>query len=406
MIKLLLPLLLFCNLAWAQDTTAKIYDVTFSGTFQPAKGVVEAAIHVQQKSHLLRSLDLAAPEGQFSNFSGDGVIERKGKRLLWTVPKEGGSLFYNARVNHEHGQLLDAKMTRDWAVLRLDDVFPPAQVRSRKGAASKSRLELHGPAGWRFESRYGPMQKPRAVDDPQRRFDRPTGWLAAGDLGIRKEMIGKRMVTVAAPQNQGMRRLDIIAFLRWTMPTLVKIFPDFPNRLLIVGGSDDMWRGGLSGPSSIYLHPERPLISENATSALLHELVHIATGQSPGPRDDWIIEGLAEYYSLEILRRSGGLGAKRHAQTLQWLDAWAQKENGRLTSPSSGADTARAVLVFTQIQKELTANDAGSLDEIVRHLLASGSVTAEELQLLVENALGKPSRRLNKALQEYSKPGS
>jgi hypothetical protein len=166
LIKLLLPLLLFCNLACAKDTTAKIYDVTFSGTFQPAKGVVEAAIHVQQKSHLLHALDLAAPEGQFSNFSGDGVIERKGKRLLWTVPKEGGSLFYNARVNHEHGLLLDAKMTKDWAVLRLDDVFPPAQVRSRKGAESKSRLELHGPAGWRFESRYGPMQKPRAVDDP------------------------------------------------------------------------------------------------------------------------------------------------------------------------------------------------------------------------------------------------
>ena len=237
MIKLLLPLLLFSNLVWAQDTTAKIYDVTFSGTFQPAKGVVEAAIHVQQKSHLLRSLDLAAPEGQFSNFSGDGLIERKGKRLLWTVPKEGGSLFYSARVNHEHGVLLDAKMTRDWAILRLDDVFPTAQVRSRKGAESKSRLELHGPAGWRFESRYGPLQKPRAVDDPQRGFDRPTGWLAAGDLGIRKEMIGKRMVTVAAPQNQGMQRLDIIAFLRWTMPTLVKIFPDFPNRLLIVGGA-------------------------------------------------------------------------------------------------------------------------------------------------------------------------
>jgi hypothetical protein len=267
-------------------------------------------------------------------------------------------------------------------------------------------LELHGPALWRFESRYGPVEKPLAVDDPDRRFDRPTGWLAAGELGIRKEYIGRRIITLAAPQNQGMQRLDIIAFLRWTLPTLVKIFPDFPNRLLIVGARDDMWRGGLSGPGSIYLHSERPMISENATSALLHELVHIATGEPTTPKDDWIIEGLAEYYSLEILRRSGGLGAKRHEQTLQWLEAWADKENGRLTSPSSGANTARAVLVFAMIDRELKAKDAGSLDEVVRQLLSSGSITAEELQLQVETALGNPSKRLDKALKEYAQPSS
>jgi hypothetical protein len=263
---------------------------------------------------------------------------------------------------------------------------------------------LHGPAGWGFESRYGSGQKTRGVDDPRRRFDRPTGWLAAGVLGIRKEYLGKRIVTVAAPQNQDMPRLEIIAFLRWTMPKLLKIFPDFPNRLLIVGARDDMWRGGLSGPGSVYLHAERPLISENATSALLHEMVHIATGQATGPRDDWIIEGLSEYYSLEVLRRSGGLGTKRFAQTLEWLEAWAKRENGRLTTPSSGANTARAVLVLDLIQKELEANDAGSLDEVVQQLLASGSITSEKLRLLVEHALGRPSKKLDKALQMYAKP--
>jgi hypothetical protein len=408
LIKLLLPLLLLCNLASAQGTTAKIYDVTFSGTFQPAQGVVEAAIHVQQTRHLLRSLKLAAPPAKFSDFTGDGVIERQGQHLLWTVPKEGGSLFYKAKVNQQRGLVLDAKMTKNWAVLRLDDVFPAAAVLSVKQAKSRSTLELHGPAGWRFESRYGPVQEPRAVNDPGRRFDRPTGWLAAGELGIRKEYLGKRILTVAGPLNQDMRRLEIIAFLRWTMPKLLKIFPDFPRRLLIVGARDDMWRGGLSGPGSVFLHTERPLISENATSALLHEMVHIATGQATGqatgPRDDWIIEGLSEYYSLEILRRSGGLGAERFAQTLEWLEVWAKKENGRLTSPSSGANTARAVLVLDLIQNELEANDAGSLDQVVQQLLASGSVSSEKLQLLLESALGKPSKKLDKALQMYAKP--
>jgi len=134
-------------------------------------------------------------------------------------------------------------------------------------------------------------------------------------------------------------------------------------------------------------------------------------GPNPGVRlyssdnlTDWIIEGLAEYYSLEILRRSGGLGTQRFAQTLEWLEAWAKKENGRLTSPSSGANTARAVLVFDLIGKELEANDAGSLDEVVQQLLASGSITSEKLQLLVEKALDEPSKKLDKALQEYAKP--
>ena len=43
-------------------------------------------------------------------------------------------------------------------------------------------------------------------------------------------------------------------------------------RLLIVSAGDPMWRGGLSGPSSMFLHSDRPLISENRTSTLLHEL--------------------------------------------------------------------------------------------------------------------------------------
>ena len=38
---------------------------------------------------------------------------------------------------------------------------------------------------------------------------------------------------------------DILAFLRWTLPALVDVFPNFPQRLLIVSAAKDMWRGGL-----------------------------------------------------------------------------------------------------------------------------------------------------------------
>jgi predicted metalloprotease with PDZ domain len=196
-----------------------------------------------------------------------------------------------------------------------------------------------------------------------------------------------------------MRRLDTLAFLRWTMPRLVKIFDDFPERLLIVGASDDMWRGGLSGPSSLYLHTARPLISENATSTVLHELVHVATS-SARERDDWLVEGMAEYYSLEILRRSGGISKKRYDQTMQTLAAWVKREDGKLRSPSSGADTARAVLLLWNLAEQLKQSEVGNLDDLVTEMADSGVITGQHLLTLTEAAIGGKSNLLRKAMAE------
>jgi hypothetical protein len=398
LIKVLLPCLLCCNVAFAAEAGDTRYTVNYSATFKPERGVVEARIEVIQPERRLRLLDMKAPETEFTGFAADGAIERAGNRLLWTVPVTGGTLAYQVRVDHERDGLLDAQMTKEWAIVRLDDIFPPARVRSRIGASSQSLLELHGPPGWRFESRYRVADGAITIDEPDRGFDRPTGWLVAGTLGIRREIVAQRRVSIAAPEGQGMRRMDIAAFMRWTLPKLVRVFPQFPDRLLIVGARDDMWRGGLSGPGSIYLHTERPLISENATSSLLHELVHTATTTAGTPKEDWITEGLAEYYSLEILRRSRGISNRRFQQSLQELSAWANKENGKLKSPSSGANTARAVLVFDLIQRELAEHDAGSLDTVVQKLLAADTIDGGQLLQLVESALGSRSKALRDAL--------
>lgn len=69
-----------------------------------------------------------------------------------------------------------------------------------------------------------------------------------------------------------------------------------------------------------------------------------------------------------------------------------------LTTPSSGADTARAVLVFDMIQHELDENHAGGLDDIVRQLLAADSVDRRKLLQLVEAALARRSESLRRAL--------
>ena len=185
----------------------------------------------------------------------------------------------------------------------------------------------------------------------------------------------------------------MLAFLRWTLPALIEVFPDFPSRLLIVGAADNMWRGGLSGPGSLYLHTDRPLISENGTSTLLHELVHVATSKQSAAGDDWIVEGLAEYYGLEILRRTGGIGERRFADAITTLRTWAERENGRLASTSTGADTARAVLLFHALATELTAAGS-SLDAVVKRLFGAETANYQTLLHVVEQELGGASEIL------------
>jgi hypothetical protein len=305
-------------------------------------------------------------------------------------PRGGGMLRYRVVVDQRRGTGHDARMTDKWAIVRLGDLFPPARVRSRVGATSSSTVGLSGPPSWSFETRYGSAAKARAVVDPDRRFDRPTGWAIAGHLGIRRDRIADRRVAVAAPVGEPFRRLDTLAFLRWTVPALTEVFPEFPGRLLVVGASDGMWRGGLSGPGSAYLHAGRPLISENGTSALLHELVHIATAPSAAAQDDWIVEGLAEYYSLEILRRTGGISERRFDRSMRTLRAWADRKKGGINEPSTGADTAWAGLKFHALADELD-QAGGSLDAIVRELIRGGTLTRGALKAEVNEVLGRAS---------------
>src|SRR5207245_1532686 len=112
-------------------------------------------------------------------------------------------------------------------------------------------------------------------DNVSRLFDRPTGWMLAGTLGSRRARLGETEVTVASPQGQGMRRMDVLTLLTFVWPQVQAVFPRHLNKLLIVGASDPMWRGSLAGRDSIYLHSRIPLVSESGISPLVRELVQV-----------------------------------------------------------------------------------------------------------------------------------
>jgi predicted metalloprotease with PDZ domain len=198
-------------------------------------------------------------------------------------------------------------------------------------------------------------------------------------------------VSIGAPVGHGMRRQDMLAMLRWTLPALRRIAP-LPDRIAVVGATDPMWRGGLSGPRSAYLHTSLPLISEDGTSPLLHEMVHVWMGARAGPDGDWIVEGLAELYSLEALVRSRTISKRRYERALARIEARGRSVRSVVaTERASGAVTARAVGLLRDLDGEIRAatDDARGLDDVMRELAsAPQTLSLARFRALCEQVAG------------------
>ena len=387
---LLLPILLSACADAAPAADDRLYLLRYAAHLHPESGSAGITLTLSQPRALLRELDFNAPAEFYTDFGGDGELRRDANRLLWRPPAKGGTLTYRVKVDRLRDAAYVERLAGRWAIFRLGHLFPPARARALADSRAEADVRLTGPEGWTVETPFGPGSRAVHRIPSARRFPRPTGWAVAGELGVRRDVISGRRVAVAAPVGEGFRRQDILAFLRWTLPGLIGVFPSFPERLLIVGSGRCMWRGGLSGPRSLYLHPARPLISENGTSTLLHELVHVAMASAPGRSDDWLVEGLAEYYSLEILRRTGGISSKRFEQALNTLSGWADRQGAGLANPSTGADTAFAVLKLHGLAEELSRRGE-SLDAVVTELLAADRLTGAGLEQALA-ARGIPNR--------------
>lgn len=336
------------------------------------------------------------------SFTSTARVELQGRTVTWYPEAGNATLEFDFVVDHrvDSGRY-DSRMTRDSAIFRGDRLVPPVSVRGPRSLAADTTLEFGLPEGWSVATPYPETQPGRfRVEQAGRRFERPVGWMVAGRIGTRQESIAGINTTVAAPAGDNARRQDTLAFLNWNLPYLKRVFPEFPSRILVVLAGDPMFRGGLSGPASLFLHSSRPLISENRTSTLLHELTHIALGIRGDEESDWIVEGLAEYYSLETLRRSGGIGERRFQEAVSRQGSWGRRAPNLFVAESSGATTARAVTVLAAVDAEIrdaTGNKA-SLDDVARELATRrGTVSLPLLQSLAAEVAGRPVQALDRA---------
>jgi len=394
--------------AAAAQTPAPVptYEVTFEARIRPSERVAKASIRLGAGARSVVWIQLRIDPERHVDFEGDGTIEPGDGVVRWTPPRAGGVLRYTFRIDQLRSpSSYDARCAEHWAMFRGGDLFPPARVRTERGALSRSTLRFRVPKGWSVAAPYRRIRgRTFEVVDPNRRFDRPVGWMQVGRLGVLRERIAGSHVAVSGPVGQGVRRQDILAFLRWTLPALRDAVGSIPERLLIVSGADPLWRGGLSGPRSVFLHADRPLITGDGTSPLLHELVHTAMGARSGPGGDWIVEGLAEYYAIEGLRRSRSISRRRHARSME-----KQRIKGRgsvvlAKDPADAVSAARAVGVLQALDESIqTATEgAKSLDDVVARLvenrepITTGGLRDAVVELvgrdLVPRISGEPAR--------------
>lgn len=385
---------------------ALAYELKYQIEFDSSKQGALVTINID-KGELLNRIRFNNSLDIYSNIRANGKLTFKDKHVEWNLPKGNARLSYFVTLTNERDPgKFDALVTKNWAIFRGDNLIPAIHTFEVAGAYSVATLDVTLPEGWNGIETGWPRKKGNVftIDNPERRFDRPTGWMIAGDIGTRRATISKTSIAVSAPKGEAFRRMDLLTFFNFVWPEMNAAFKKTPKKLLVVGAGDPMWRGGLSASNALFLHADRPIVSENGTSPLLHELTHMVTRISgvatAKTNDDWIAEGLAEFYSFELLYRANGMTKSRRNTIIKNLGKWGAEVKHLRKSKSTGPVTARAVVLLDELDKEIRkrSNNTYNIDNVTRDLMVIRQVSLDDLQKSVEKLIGPKIDTLNSAL--------
>lgn len=398
--------------------TAPEYVMEYQVSFLPNKDTAQVKLVIDNTaSRLVRKISFDYDKKYYRQFKANGTLNVTASRLEWLPPPGTAEFTFNVKISHQRSsrggkaRQFDAHMNRHWAIFRGDDLFPPAAVVTLKNAQSRASLVFKLPDNWHavntgWPRAFSPTSPDRiafSIDNPHRNFDRPVGWMIAGQIATRRDRLGDTVVSVSGPrrrsfEDQGVvfARMELLTFLHFVWPQFQALIPDLPPKLLIVGAGDPMWRGGLSSPNSLFMHADRPLVSENGSSTVLHEIFHTLTDIRGDKKADWIAEGLAEYYAIALLYRAGGMTEKRRLRVYENLrqrveDQLKKDSTFSLRADhSTGVRTAMAVLKMHALNVEIVEKTRNrfSLDDVVRRLTKIRKVSVDILKTEVEKILG------------------
>lgn len=396
-----------CTAAIADAADNLAYNIAYTIALDPANKGAQVGIKIDNHG-LIDRLVFTHNKEAYSNIRANGKLVINDKEVMWDLPEKDAQLTLFVKITHEKSAgKFDALINNQWAIFRGDDLIPAMHTYEEEGAYSKATLEVQLPESWKsIETGWPRISKNQfVIDNPDRRFDRPTGWIIAGNLGTRRATVKKTKIAVSAPAGENFRRMDVLTFLSFAWREMNLAFAKTPEKLLVIGAGDPMWRGGLSASNSLFLHADRPMVSENGTSPIIHELTHMVTRisgeKTTKANDDWIAEGIAEFYSFEFLYRAKGMTKVRRDKIIENLGAWGKEVKHLRKTPSTGAVTARAVVLLDELDREIRSLSQGKycLDHVVRVLMEKRKVSLDDLKVASQSLVkGKSLRVFNSPL--------
>ena len=328
-----------------------------------------------------------------------GRLDSNSEGARWIPGGPYGHLSYSVDINQGRGQSgkFDSYAGPNWVATRARQLFPKIAMtfspRSGAGARSRSRLIFRLPPGWQSAAPF-PSLSPHTYElrDDHSVLARPRGWFACGEIGLAHEEIADMMVQVASAPGTLVGADRIFEFLSPTLPSLKKLLQAGAQTLLIVTAPDPMWHGGISGEHSFFIHGKRPLRTPDHTSPYLHELFHVLQPYKPGADADWVEEGLAEYYSLELQRRAGMITAPDFARALQYFERFGKWNVDLSAQRDNAATNNSAPLVMYALDQHIQRVTSGNmkLDDVVSVLAKEGGVVdTARFQRTVARVSGK-----------------
>jgi predicted metalloprotease with PDZ domain len=336
---------------------------------------------------------------RYEDFNVSGAIERRRGEIVWTPSGPYAELTYAALVDHRRapGKGYDSFAGDGWILSRTSGLFPRCAVLFRRDVEahpeSRARLVVRLPPGWSSATAM-PTEKANRyiVETPHQRMDHPRGWLAFGRLERTDATAGSTAVTIVRVRDVRQPVEPIVELMQRAVPRMTGLFERPLPRLLIVLGPDPMWRGGLSGEESFYIHAERPLRSPDYTSPYLHELFHVAAPFRPQRDAHWVTEGLAEFYSLELQRRLGILTEHHFHRALELFAEHGTWNQDFTQSAVPAVRNNSAPLVMYVLDQRIRAATGGQrgLDAVVTSLARDGgAVSTARFLGTVQRVAGK-----------------
>ena len=368
----------------------------------------------------IKDVTLVLEKDRYRHFRGDGTLTQLGSDIVWTPTGLVSRLEYESVLPHERRKgLYDSYGEKTWFITRTNDLFPHLIISYLKTAKSETRIRFHLPKGWQAiaampESTDGAY---RARSAPDYRYEWPTGWLIFGDVVTEHAKARDVIITFAYPQSfvgpektpsTGGKSVrgekfrakikNAIEIYEKVIPLMADFMPAYARHFLVVYGKTPMWRGGLSGEDSLFINWRIRNLSHDFSSTLIHEYFHVCQGFKKDKRDgDWIVEGLAEYYSLRLLWEAGVItkeqfktGVSLYETEGRWGINLSRSSDKRVIYNS----VPLVMFVLDQMIQEKTAGKK-SLKNVIGLLVERGAPVGTHLfQETLETLMGESLKKL------------